>query len=242
MEFITPNWPAPSNVKALSTTRTGGASHAPFDGFNLGKHVGDDEQAVSENRTRLVTAGGLPCSPVWLNQTHSTVAVELHHPTDDVLEGDASFTRKPNVVCCVMTADCLPVLLTDREGTQVAAIHAGWRGLLDGVIEHTVEQFEHSDLIAWFGPSIGPRAFEVGDEVRQLFMQKDHQAQKAFVAGKQPGKWLADIDMLATQRLNILGIKNIYYSDICTFENTDTFFSYRHEGQTGRQASLIWLE
>lgn len=242
MEFINPNWPAPNNVKALSTTRMGGVSLAPYESLNLGSHVGDDNQAVSENRDRLVTAGDLPSSPVWLNQTHSTVAVELLHPTDEVLDGDASFTRKPKVVCCVMTADCLPVLLTDKEGTQVAAVHAGWRGLLDGVIEQTVEQFAHRDLIAWFGPAIGSKAFEVGDEVRRFFVQKDPQAQNAFVAGKQPGKWLADINMLATQRLNTLGVSDIYYSDICTFENTDKLFSYRHEGQTGRQASLIWLE
>ncbi len=243
MNFIIPNWPAAKNIKALSTLRNDGFSQNPFDSFNLGAHVGDDVELVEKNRTLLLNTGGLPSAPVWLNQTHSTNIISLplspsHSLGDNV---DGSFTTTKNQVCCVMTADCLPVLFCDKAGSKVAAVHAGWRGLCDGILEQAVEALDCSELMVWIGPAIGFDSFEVGDEVKQQFMAVDAQAEAAFSI-KGSGKWLADMNLLATQRLNRAGIVDIYYSNLCTYQNNQDFFSYRKEGQTGRQATLIWLE
>ena len=234
MSLISPKWSAPKSVKVFSTTRIGGVSSSPFDSFNLGDHFGDDHKDVVLNREKLITLGQLPTAPTWLNQIHSTRVVHL--PNQDFFEtppsADAAYTNQAKQVCCVMTADCL----------QVAAAHAGWRGLLDGVLENTVEQFASHDLIAWCGPAIGEKAFEVGNEVKELFCEKDPQAINAFIPSSNEGKWLANLAMLARQRLNSVGINDVHYSNLCTYQNTDTFFSYRKEGITGRQATLIWFE
>ncbi|MCE7556328.1 peptidoglycan editing factor PgeF [Aliivibrio fischeri] len=244
MSLISPKWSAPKSVKVFSTTRIGGVSSSPFDSFNLGDHVGDDHKDVVLNREKLITLGQLPTAPTWLNQIHSTRVVHL--PNQDFFEtppsADAAYTNQAKQVCCVMTADCLPVVICNKEGTEVAAAHAGWRGLLDGVLENTVEQFTSHDLIAWCGPAIGEKAFEVGNEVKELFCEKDPQAINAFIPSSNEGKWLANLAMLATQRLNSVGINDVHYSNLCTYQNTDTFFSYRKEGITGRQATLIWFE
>ncbi|CAH0541097.1 peptidoglycan editing factor PgeF [Vibrio marisflavi] len=240
MSFVVPNWPAPKRVKALSTTRIGGFSHPPYQGLNLGQHVGDDPSIVANNRKWLVGAAGLPTSPVWLNQTHSTHIVELDKSINTILDADGSVTTQDDVVCSVMTADCLPVLLTNIQGTQVAAVHAGWRGLADGILENAVYKMQ-GELLAWLGPAIGESAFEVGDDVRDLFISHDNLASKGFVATSKQGKWMANMQLLAKQRLNSVGVTQIYSSELCTFQHSDKFFSYRRDGVTGRQASLIWI-
>ncbi len=244
-EFIVPDWPAPANVRALVTTRHGGVSAGPYASLNLGDHVGDDPAAVAENR-RLLRAR-LPAEPVWLKQVHGKQCCDAaacsNAKGNPPPEADAAFSRTPGVVCAVLTADCLPILLCDTAGTVVAAAHAGWRGLAAGVIEATVAAMgvPGEDLLAWLGPAIGPRHFEVGGEVRDVFSAHDPQAARAFVA-RPDGKWLCDIYLLARQRLADLGVCRITSADFCTVRDTQQFFSYRRDGATGRMASLIWLD
>jgi len=240
VNFILPDWPAPSGVRALATTRRGGVSRAPWHGFNLGAHVGDDPAAVAANRALLRRE--LPAEPVWLAQVHGTRCVDAAM-TAPGAQADASFTRQRGVVCAVLTADCLPVLLCDERGTVVGVAHAGWRGLAAGVIEATVAAMGEPGerLMAWLGPAIGPQAFEVGDEVRELFVAGDPQAVSAFAAAAN-GKWLCDIRRLARLRLDALGIRRIAGADCCTMRDAEGFFSYRRDGVTGRMAGLIWLQ
>ena len=252
LDFITPNWPAPKNVHALQTNRHKGHSQAPFDSLNFGMHVNDNPMHVAQNRQLL--SEHLPREPVWLNQTHSITVVDAANTTC-LPNADASFSTKKNVVCVVMTADCLPVLLCDKAGTIVIAVHAGWRGLCDGAIEASIDeacraaQIMPADLMAWLGPAIGPNAFEVGAEVRDQFIMQDGQAEAAFKPHKndnqEQNKWLANIYQIATQRLNNCGVSQVYgggiESDFCTFTQKEQFFSYRRDGVTGRMASLIWL-
>jgi len=238
--MLLPTWPAPAGVFSLMTTREGGVSCPPWDSFNLGDHVGDDTAHVAENRARLRRQ--LPAEPAWLKQIHSATVVDAG---SDVLTADASITRQAGCVCAVLTADCLPVLFCDRAGRVVAAAHAGWRGLAQGVLEATVAamQVPPGEVLAWMGAAIGPHAFEVGDEVRQAFIKQHPEAAAAFV--QQPsgvsGKWLADIYQLARIRLNRVGVQEIYGGGRCTFNEADRFYSYRRDGVTGRMASLIWL-
>jgi len=242
LSFITPSWPAPANVKALQTTRTGGVSHAPYNSLNLGVHVDDDEIAVAKNRQLLCPY--LPSEPVWLNQVHGIEVIDAAQSTC-LQNADASFTTQSNVVCVTMTADCLPVLLCDKAGTVVAAVHAGWRGLCDGAIESAVNKLpvEKSEILAWLGPAIGPDAFEVGEEVRQQFIKHDQQAEQAFKP--QGDKWFCNIYMIAKQRLNQIGVTQVYGAsineDFCTYSDEMRFFSFRRDNVTGRMASLIWL-
>jgi YfiH family protein len=239
-DWIIPEWPAPARVRSLLTTRRGGVSRGAYASLNLGDHVGDDPRAVAENR-RLLTRLAPP--PLWLNQVHGIRvldAAQVFAPLG--MEADASFSRKPGVSCAVMTADCLPVLLCDQSGTVVAAAHAGWRGLHAGILEHTVAAMSCSGagLLAYLGPAIGPQSFEVGDEVRTAFIDIDQAAEIAF---KPHGvKWLADIYLLARQRLARLGVNNVFGGGGCTVEEPERFFSYRRDGVTGRMASMIWLE
>ncbi|XZG71236.1 peptidoglycan editing factor PgeF [Chitinibacteraceae bacterium HSL-7] len=240
-EFITPDWPAPANVRSLQTTRPGGVSTAPFAALNLGDHVGDDPQAVAENRRRVACA--LPGAPLWLTQVHGTVVADANVAHAGQPEADASVATQAGRVCAVMTADCLPVLLCNRAGTAVGAAHAGWRGLLDGVIEATVSAMQRDDeIIAWLGPAIGPAAFEVGDEVRAAFVARDARAATAFTPSPNTGRWLADIYALARQRLADCGITAVYGGNACTVSDAARYFSYRRDHSTGRMASLIWLE
>lgn len=241
MKTIIPNWPAPKNVKAFASTRVGGFSTAPYQGLNLGAHVGDDLSIVEKNRDWLAQEAKMPSAPIWLNQTHSTVVAQVSAPTTQVLDADGVFTSSSQVVCSAMTADCLPVLLTNTQGTQVAAVHAGWRGLANGIVENALELFS-GEVMAWLGPAIGPQAFEVGDDVLQAFVDFDSQAHQAFTPRDVEGKWLADMSKLATQRLNKFGITQVFDSGLCTFQHKEDFYSYRRDGVTGRQATFIWIE
>jgi polyphenol oxidase len=239
LTFITPDWPAPANVKALQTTRNGGVSTGVYASLNLGDHVKDHPQHVAANRQLL--SGYMPSEPVWLNQVHGVRVIDA--ALSSCLESaDASFATRKQVVCVTMTADCLPVLLCDQAGTAVAAIHAGWRSLCDGVIEATVAAMpvQASQLMAWLGPAIGPEAFEVGSEVRAQFIAQDARAELAFQA--KADKWLGDLYAIARQRLQTLGITQVYGGGRCTFNEPETFFSYRRDGDTGRMGSVIWLE
>lgn len=243
MSLLLPEWSAPKNINVVSTTRLGGVSKAPFSSLNLGDHVGDNHNDVVLNREKLITLAQLPTAPTWLNQIHSTIVLTLPYTdSESIPSADAVYTNQANQVCCVMTADCLPVVICNKEGTEVAAAHAGWRGLLDGVLENTIQHFTSNELIAWCGPAIGPEAFEVGEEVKALFCEKDPEALKAFKPSQNSGKWLANLALLATQRLYNAGVKEVHYSDLCTYSDTEQFFSYRKEGDTGRQATLIWFE
>ncbi len=245
MSLIIPNWNAPNNVKAFASTRVGGFSTGAYQGLNLGTHVGDDVSLVESNRTWLKQQANMPAAPVWLNQTHSTDVVTVIEPTTDILDADGAFTTAKGVVCSAMTADCLPVILTDTNGTQVAAVHAGWRGLAGGIIENAVAKFSNLDsenkIIAWLGPAIGKQAFEVGDDVLEAFVSFDPQAKLAFKAKPEQGKWLANMSQLATQRLEKVGVSEVTDSNLCTFSDPDAFYSYRRDGITGRQATFIWL-
>lgn len=224
----------------MSTTRCGGLSLAPWHGFNLASHVGDDPRAVAANRVLLRRE--LPAEPVWLEQVHGTRCVEAA-PRVSGAQADASFTRRRGTVCAVLTADCLPVLLCDDRATVVGIAHAGWRGLAAGVIEATVAAMREPGrhLMAWLGPAIGPQAFEVGGEVRDRFIAGDRRAESAFAAADN-GKWMCDIHRLARLRLDALGIQRIAATDSCTVRDDNSFYSYRRDGVTGRMASLIWLE
>ena len=240
-DLIIPDWPAPANVKALQTTRAGGISKPPYDSLNLGMHVGDAPLDVAANRQRLNRY--VPTEPVWLNQVHGIEVVDAS-TASCVPDADAAFARTRHTVCAVMTADCLPVLLCDQAGTIVAAAHAGWRSLLDGVIEATVQAMNKpgNALLAWLGPAIGPDAFEVGDEVRAAFIERDAKAEQAFKPAASSGKWLGDIFLLGRQRLSNVGVTAVYGGGLCTYHDAGRFFSFRRDKATGRMASLIWLD
>ncbi len=239
---ITPDWPMVAQVKAYTTTRYGGVSLPPYDSFNLATHVGDDLQHVLRNRQRLRHLLALPSEPVWLSQTHSTQVIKLPLTDNLIPEADAAYTQQRHQICAVMTADCLPVLFYSSSG-EIAAAHAGWRGLSEGILENTLAYFqaERQDIIAWLGPAIGPEAFEVGDDVRQQFIQHDPNAKQAFIANGRD-KFLTNIYLLARQRLKQAGLNKIYGGRYCTMKDPHLFFSYRRQKQTGRMVSLIWLE
>ncbi len=238
-DWIIPEWPAPHCVKALITTRVGGFSQGRYAGFNLGDHVGDEALAVRQNREFLCKY--LPAEPKWLKQVHGTKAANADSLRAPV-EADASVARKANTLCAILSADCLPLLLCDANGSVVAAAHCGWRGLAAGVIEKTVSAMRTAPdtLLAYLGPAIGPKAYEVGADVCEAFLCGDAGAQQAFAA-HAPGKWLADLYLLARQRLNRLGVKKVHGGNFCTYTEVGRFFSHRRDGNTGRMASLIWL-
>jgi YfiH family protein len=242
LQLITPDWPAPVGVKACSSTRLGGCSSAAYSSLNLGDHVGDAPEQVMQNRQLLQQHAVMPAAPVWLQQVHGIEVLRLPVKANTALQADAAVSSTVGQVCTVMTADCLPVLFCDRSGHQVAAAHAGWRGLLGGVLEATIAHFtQPAEVMAWLGPAIGPGAFEVGSEVRQQFITQQAAAEAAFKPCVE-GKWLANLYLLARQRLQAVGVTAIYGGDYCTLSQPELFFSYRRDGQTGRMASCIWLE
>ncbi len=237
--WIRPDWPAPRRVRACVTTRSGGVSQAPFDGFNLGDHVGDVPERVSANRQDLQRLLG--CEIAWMSQVHSCIAVEADPhgcPT-----ADASWTDQAGIACAVLTADCLPVLFCNLDGTRVAAAHAGWRGLAAGVLEATVAAMAvpGAQLIAWLGPAIGPAVFEVGGEVRDAFTSRHPACSDAFIPSHNAGRFMADIYQLARIRLAACGITAVFGGGFCTVSDP-RFYSYRRAACTGRFASLIWLD
>jgi YfiH family protein len=244
LAFLRPQWPAPASVAALTTTRLGGVSAAPFDTFNLGDHVGDDPAAVACNRQGLVAACPGLAAVGWLEQVHGTAVAAADAAR--IQRADAQFTQTAGLGCAVMTADCLPVLFCDRAGTQVAAAHAGWRGLCAGVLEATVATFNSASLLAWLGPAIGPANFEVGSDVRTQFIdiapagQRDRTA-ACFAESLRAGHFLADLYELARLRLQSVGVTAIYGGDLCTVADPRRFYSFRRDGVTGRMASLIYL-
>ncbi len=241
VQWTVPDWPAPDRVQAAVTTRQGGYSLPPYGGWNLGDHVGDAPYKVAANRRLLRERLHLPADPHWLRQVHGC-AVAGVATADPDCEADAIVAEQPEQVCAVLTADCLPVLLCDRECNRVAAVHAGWRGLAAGILEVAVERMQTPGprLLAWMGPAIGPLAFEVGKEVRAAFVDQDRVAARAFVASSAD-RWLADIYLLARQRLAKLGVGFVGGGDCCTVSDRERFYSYRRDGVTGRMASLIWM-
>jgi YfiH family protein len=245
-QWLTPDWPAPATVRALSTLRTGGVSGPPYASLNLGGHVGDDATAVAENRRALRGADGLPAEPAWLEQVHGTHVVDLDSQVPSG-PADAAVTRQPGRVCAILTADCLPVLFASAVGDRVGAAHAGWRGLAAGVIEATVSALGRpsGDLLAWLGPAIGPRHFEVGAEVREEFLRRagagDTAADEAAFVPNARGRYMADLYALARRRLLRLGVERIYGGGECTYTEAARYYSHRRDGRTGRQATLIWL-
>ena len=244
-DWITPDWPAPARVRAVCTTRHGGISTGPYTSMNPADHVGDNAAAVASNRARLQDALQLPAEPRWLQQVHGTHAINAADPVPagEVPVADASWCSEAGCVCVVLTADCLPVLLTDRAGKHVAAVHAGWRGLAAGVIEQTLACLQQPGeaMLAWLGPAIGPTVYQVGDEVRETFMQHDAHSAAAFRVAPQGG-WLADMYRLARQRLAAHGVTSVYGGQACSYSDAGRFYSYRRDGVTGRMASLIWID
>lgn len=246
-EYIIPDWPAANNIRAVFTTRSGGYSQAPWCGFNLGLHVGDDAQHVAANRQLLIDSLSLPQSPMYLNQVHGTevLRVDNSSPNNTTVPAyDACWSESEKSVIAIMTADCLPVLFSSKCGSVIAGAHAGWRGLADGVIENTVTALPvaASQLCAWLGPAIGPLKFEVGAEVRECFMGFDQNSSTHFTkAAGSPNKYLADLYGLARDRLASMGVTSIYGGDACTHSDENRFFSHRRDqGSTGRMAALIW--
>jgi YfiH family protein len=246
-DWLVPVWPAPARVQALCTTRGGGTSLPPYDSMNLGKHVGDAASAVAENRSILQQA--ISARPVFLSQVHGTQVKSIDGNSVDSAQADGSVTFESDVACTIMVADCLPVLLTNAEGTLVAAAHAGWRGLAgqggQGILESTLAAFGGREVLAWLGPCIGPQAFEVGADVRDVFVTHDRAAVAMFVK-KTKDKWLADLQGLARLRLAALGVTQIYGNDgsraWCTFSNPARYFSHRRDQVSGRMAACIWLD
>ena len=239
---MTPDWPAPASVHALITTRAGGVSVGAYASLNPADHVSDNAEAVRCNRAILRAM--LPQDPHWLKQIHSTQVFHVRGNPAGVPEADASVSALAHQVCAVLTADCLPVLFCADDGSEVGAAHAGWRGLAAGILERTVQSMAHpgARLLAYLGPAIGPRAFEVGAEVRAEFLRNDAAAALAFEPLAGHDKYLADLYLLARQRLAGVGVTRVYGGDFCTYSEPERFYSYRRDGATGRMASLIWLE
>ena len=238
--WLVPDWPAPANIHAATTLRTGGVSQGSYFSLNPATHVSDDTERVRQNRQIIREMLDLPAEPIWLDQIHSSRAVKALNPPSPQ-QADASYTNESGVVCAVMTADCLPLLVCSTDGTQVAAIHAGWRGLLAGVISNTVVAMQQQNLLVWLGPAIGPDCFEVGTEVRDAFLEKSAEFNNAFKE-QSNDKWLADIYQLARIELAALGITKVYGGTNCTVTEHERFYSYRRDTQTGRMATLIWRE
>lgn len=251
------DWPAPPAVKACYTLRSGGHgspkhsssgyscsgySSSPYDTFNLGAHVGDNPDQVIANRG-LLTQLTDQQQIVWLNQIHSTDVVTLSSQPEIIYDADASVTRQPNIACCVMTADCLPAFFCDNNGEQVAMAHAGWRGLLDGVLQNTLSHFDDpSNVLVYLGPAISQQAFEVGEEVRSAFLAKYSGLEEYFIPSINESKWMADLYQIARHLMCAEGVMHFYGGDRCTYTETADFFSYRRDGVTGRMANLIWIK
>jgi YfiH family protein len=259
LKLIHPDWTIPANIRAFSTTRQGGSSLSPWASLNLATHVGDTPQCVDENRARLCQAADLPSSIQWLNQTHGTTVHALRSYSPQPVTADAIWTDQPEQVCAVLTADCLPILMAREDGKCVSAIHAGWRGLAEGIIEKSLQAIGAlscpEQWHAWIGPAISVRAFEVGQDVYDIFCQNHPHLHPFFhppqncqrlnspssQCSNPSSKWMADLPAIATELFRQKQITRVWHSNLCTWEDNDQFFSYRREGTTGRIASLIWI-
>jgi len=239
--WLQPDWPAPDHVRAVITSRIGGVSKPPYDSLNLSARVGDEGDDVMRNRSILQQTLALQNEPMWLKQVHGCTVADASIVERNT-SADAAVCNQPAVVCAVLIADCLPVLFCDKQGKRIGIAHAGWRGLARGVIEATVDalKLDPERILVWLGPAIGPQAFEVSDEVRQVFITQDQHTENAFEQISEH-KWLADIYHLALIKLSALSIKAVYGGELCTFERSEQFYSYRRNKVTGRMASLIWL-
>lgn len=240
MTWLKPDWPVIGNIHAAVTLRAGGLSQGTFSSLNPALHVSDKEESVLSNRKIIADMLNLPADPVWLEQIHSDKVVKADQ-LSQLVQADASYTDQGNTVCAVLTADCLPVLLASMDGKKIAAIHAGWRGLLAGIITNTVKALGTTELVAWLGPAIGPECFEVGAEVREVFVNKSTLFSPAFKK-KQQDKYLADIYQLAKIELASIGVTEVYGGNFCTVTDDSRFYSYRRDGETGRMATLIWRD
>lgn len=234
-------WPAPARVRAAFTSRKGGRSRGPWASLNLGSHVGDDPYAVAANRAALAAHLGLAGEPCWLEQRHSDILLNLDD-LDAGRCGDAAITSTPHRVATVLVADCLPVLLCDDQGRQVAAVHAGWRGLAAELITKTIAAFTAppTELIAWLGPAIGPAAYRVGDDLYTRFLATDPRNSDAFL--RIDHHWHMDLAHLAELQLRAAGVLRIARSGLCVHDDAQNFFSYRRDGETGRMAALVWID
>jgi len=247
VDWITPVWPAPDNIRACITTRVGGGSPEPYASFNVGMHVGDNPERVSANRQLLSRQLGLGCEPQWLEQVHGVKVIKAA-ADGRVRTADGSYSSQVGQACLVMTADCLPILLCDQRGTQVAALHCGWRSLAKGIVARGLQKFSTApaELMAYLGPAISQSHFEVGIEVLEIFFKgartarQQEQVATAFRSSNRPLHFYADIYALARAELEALGVTAIYGGGACTFSETARYFSYRRDKVTGRMASLIW--
>ncbi|MEP7314321.1 MAG: peptidoglycan editing factor PgeF [Pseudomonadota bacterium] len=245
--FLTPDWPVPATVRALTTLRAGGVSHAPWASLNFGQRTPDEPYALAENLRRLIAAAQLPAAPQWLQQVHGTAVCDLDQDSEQ-RTADAAVTSRTAVVCAIQTADCLPVLLATSDGSVIAAAHAGWRGLAAGVLQATVQSLRAratraTDIVAWLGPAISPAHYEVGADVREAFLQSDPGAAPGFLANAR-GRWQCDLYALARRALGAAGVDEVLGGEHCSFAETGRFFSHRRDGHlpggTGRMATLIW--
>lgn len=241
IDWIAPDWPLAGRIRVISTLRTGGSSVGPYASLNLAAHVGDRPEAVAANRRRLRDAAQLPAEPLWLEQVHG-VDVARHADTPTGVRADAAVAFEPGRVCAVMTADCLPVVLADADGTRVAVAHAGWRGLLGGVLEATVAELGAAagNLHAWLGPAIGPESFEVGAEVREAYVARVRGSEACFIRNER-GRYFADLYRLARLVLESAGVGTVHGGGWCTHRERERFFSFRRDGVTGRMATLAWI-
>lgn len=243
LEYIVPTWAASANVRALTTTRAGGVSQDPYRGLNLAQHLGDDPDRVFHNRARLAAALNLPSEPIWLRQEHGNGVHVAKPGGSGVPTADAVVIDRPGLVGAILTADCLPVLFAAADGRVVAAAHAGWRGLLRGVLVNTLAAIaaDPRDIAAWLGPAISASAYEVGIDVHLAFTRLSGELERYFLSNDKPGHWLMDLSGIAAWLLARQGVRDISAASVCTYADS-RFYSHRRDGLTGRQATLIWVE
>jgi len=241
LEYITPDWPAPENICCITTTRKGGCSQQEYCSLNLGGHVKDIRESVVKNRQLIKLDLQLPKEPIWLKQVHGSKVLALGENIPVNYTADAAYTNKAGVVCAVLTADCLPVVFSDQAGEHIAVAHAGWRGLANGVLENTLQTMPvgNEKIMCWLGPAIGPKKFEVGEEVLEQFVSIDEIHRNAFIK-QNNRKYLANIYQLAKNILGKNNVEDIYGGGHCTYSENDKFYSYRRDGETGRMATLIF--
>ncbi|VAW91747.1 FIG00003370: Multicopper polyphenol oxidase [hydrothermal vent metagenome] len=249
-QIIIPNWVVSEKIQALSTTRKGGSSRSPYDELNLATHVNDNSEDVKQNRRRLTQHSSLPAEPSWLEQIHSDKVVRLTPQNyQQAFIADASYTTDKNIVCCVMTADCVPVLVCNKQSTWVAAVHAGWKGIANGILKKTLQIYSEkmagdlADIHVWIGPAISGKAYEVGQEVKEAFIQQDAILEKAFTR-QDTSHYLLDSSYAVQLQCVQQGVstKQISTENFCTYQDSKRFYSYRRDGiHTGRMASMVWL-